>query len=80
MVDYIQTTPEQWVALNGFQDAIISHPHAGEQYQLTVSDALKQFGRLIIAHAVETCDAHSDTDIDKEGAEANLLRQFGLKK
>lgn len=78
MPDYIQTNPQQWLIDNGLNDTIISHPHAGEQYVQYVSDALKQFGRLIIDHAVETCDAHSDSDIDKEGAKVNLLSQFGL--
>lgn len=78
MVDYIQTTVEQWLKQNELTDAIISHPNAGEQYQLTVADALKQFAKLVIEHTIENCDAHSDSDIDKDGAKVNTYRQFGL--
>lgn len=78
MVDYMETNPQQWLIQNGLNDLIISHPNAGEQYVQYTSDALKQFGRLIIDHAIETCNAHSDSDIDKNGARVNLLRQFGL--
>lgn len=78
MADYIQTTAEDWLKQNELSDAIISHPNAGEQYQQTVSDALKAFGRLIIEQTVENCNAHSDSEIDKEGAIINTYKQFGL--
>lgn len=78
MPDYMETSPQKWLLENGLNDVIISHPQAGEQYVQYVSDALKTFAKLVIEHTVETTEAHSDGEIDKDGAIANSLRQFGL--
>lgn len=79
MSDYIQITAEEWLKQQGFSNDVISHPHAGEQYVQYVSDALKTFAKLIIDQTIESCDAHSDYDIDKDGVKSNVYRQFYLQ-
>jgi len=76
--DYIQITVEEWLKHQGFSNDVISHPHAGEQYVQTVSDALKQFAKLVIDQTVQNCQAHCDTEIDTDGVVINTYRQFGF--
>lgn len=78
MVNYIQTTPEKWLQDNGYQNATIMVNLNGANYPISVESILRNWGGLIIDNAIETCQAHSDSEIDTDGARINLLSQFGL--
>lgn len=78
MVNYIKTNPKEWLKANGYQNATSTVNINGALYPIGLETILSNFGRLIIDNAVETCQAHSDTEIDTEGARVNLLTQFGL--
>lgn len=78
MPDYIETNPQQWLIDNKLNDLIITRADVNEHHVKYVSDALRDFARLVIEQTVETCSAHSDSEIDKYGAIVNMYNQFGL--
>ena len=79
MPDYIQTTAKQWLIEQNLHDLILSKmADRDANKRVYTSDALNDFSKLIIEQCVENCAAHSDTEIDKEGAIANTYKQFGL--
>lgn len=78
MTDYIKINPKEWLQKLHIEDIELEHPGDGEVEPVYISTLLKLYGRFIIDHAIETCNSHSDSEIDKDGSRVNLYDQFGL--
>jgi len=42
------TPPETWLKERSLDNPIISHPHAGEQYVLSVSDVMREYAECAV--------------------------------